>query len=124
MLYVFWLFFFVLIFWLHREGKREGYPLESDMGIGGLREGFPLMASPKTFLRKDGSKVVPETDRTEPAWHAKRMAPIPGSPYVPEGRAWRPQLALAVTPTAPTFPTPPGMAVQCSYPCAICRNTA
>ena len=48
-LYVFWLFFFVLIFWLHREGKREGYPLESDMGIGGLREGFPLMASPKTF---------------------------------------------------------------------------
>ncbi|NBQ12772.1 MAG: photosynthetic reaction center subunit H, partial [Gammaproteobacteria bacterium] len=37
-LYVFWLFFFVLIFWLHREGKREGYPLESDMGIGGLRE--------------------------------------------------------------------------------------
>jgi photosynthetic reaction center H subunit len=86
-LYVFWLFFFVLIFWLHREGKREGYPLESDTGLGGPREGFPLMASPKTFLRKDGSKVVPEKDRTEPAWHAKRMAPISGSPYLPEGNA-------------------------------------
>jgi photosynthetic reaction center H subunit len=26
-LYLFWIFFFGLIIYLHREGKREGYPL-------------------------------------------------------------------------------------------------
>ena len=29
-LYVFFAFFFGLVLWLHREGKREGYPLVSD----------------------------------------------------------------------------------------------
>ena len=29
-LYVFWGFFAALIYYLHQEDKREGYPLESD----------------------------------------------------------------------------------------------
>ncbi|MBU6437489.1 MAG: photosynthetic reaction center subunit H, partial [Betaproteobacteria bacterium] len=29
-LYAFWVFFAGLIYYLHRENKREGYPLESD----------------------------------------------------------------------------------------------
>ena len=29
-LYVFWFFLAGLIFWLRREDRREGYPLESD----------------------------------------------------------------------------------------------
>ena len=29
-LYVFWIFFFLVIFYLHTENKREGYPLVTD----------------------------------------------------------------------------------------------
>ena len=29
-LYAFWLFFFGLLFYLRREDRREGYPLESE----------------------------------------------------------------------------------------------
>ena len=34
-LYVFWIFFFSLVIYLHREGKREGWPLQ--MSSGDLR---------------------------------------------------------------------------------------
>ena len=34
-LYAFWIFFVGLIFYLRREDKREGYPLESDGRAGG-----------------------------------------------------------------------------------------
>ncbi len=32
-LYAFWLFFAGLIYYLHREDKREGYPLVSDRAV-------------------------------------------------------------------------------------------
>jgi len=57
LLYVFWVFFFTLVFWLHREGKREGYPLISDRTGAVVGEGFPAMPPPKTFILKDGSTV-------------------------------------------------------------------
>ncbi|MEO0952871.1 MAG: photosynthetic reaction center subunit H, partial [Pseudomonadota bacterium] len=31
---LFWLFFAVLVFYLHRESKREGYPLEAPHRMG------------------------------------------------------------------------------------------
>jgi photosynthetic reaction center H subunit len=50
-----------LIWYLHREDKREGYPLDSersDRTGGRVRvEGFPAVPSPKTFLLADGSSV-------------------------------------------------------------------
>ena len=33
-LYLFWIFFFGLIIYLHREGKREGYPPEMRVASG------------------------------------------------------------------------------------------
>ena len=40
-LYAFWIFFAGLIFYLRREDKREGYPLESDRAGGVVVQGFP-----------------------------------------------------------------------------------
>ena len=38
-LYAFWIFFFLLVRHLHREGKREGWPLELDGSGDTLVEG-------------------------------------------------------------------------------------
>jgi photosynthetic reaction center H subunit len=60
-LYIFFAFFFVLVMWLHREGKREGYPLWVDRG-GKARptkiEGFPGVPDPKAFILPHGHGTV------------------------------------------------------------------
>ncbi len=84
LLYVFWAFFFTLVFWLHREGKREGYPLISDVNGRVVGEGFPGMPPPKTFILKDGSTVLapkPEKQAELPV-KAARMG---GEPIEPLG---------------------------------------
>ena len=48
-LYAFWVFFAGLIYYLHREDKREGYPLESDRSPNVRVEGFPSVPKPKSF---------------------------------------------------------------------------
>ena len=53
-LYAFWVFFAGLIFYLRREDKREGYPLESDRSGHVRVQGFPAMPRPKTFLLPHG----------------------------------------------------------------------
>ena len=61
-LYVFWVFFAGLIYYLHREDKREGYPLESDRSHrSGDRvkvQGWPPVPKPKTFRLRDGRVVM------------------------------------------------------------------
>jgi photosynthetic reaction center H subunit len=58
-LYAFWIFFAGLIYYLHREDKREGYPLESDRSGGRIKvQGWPSVPSPKTFLLRDGRVVL------------------------------------------------------------------
>lgn len=53
LLYAFWLFFAGLIYYLVREGHREGYPMESDsMGTATIK-GWPI-PEPKTFKLADG----------------------------------------------------------------------
>jgi photosynthetic reaction center H subunit len=42
LIYLFWFFFAGLILYLHRENKREGYPLDSDR-YGVSVEGFPAV---------------------------------------------------------------------------------
>ena len=60
-LYLFWAFFAGLIYYLHRENKREGYPLVTDRP-NELRPvlGFPAPPPPKTYLLAGGKKVVVE----------------------------------------------------------------
>jgi photosynthetic reaction center H subunit len=85
-LYVFWIFFGCLIYYLRREDKREGYPLDSTALGGGVVHGFPRMPDPKTYLLRDGhTATLPnhKNDRRDVA-----VAPIarwPGAPVEPTG---------------------------------------
>jgi photosynthetic reaction center H subunit len=85
-LYVFWIFFACLIFYLRREDKREGYPLDSTALGGGVVHGFPRMPDPKTYqLRGGHTATLPnhKNDRRDVA-----VAPIarwPGAPVEPTG---------------------------------------
>jgi photosynthetic reaction center H subunit len=87
-LYAFFLFFFGLVFYLRREDRREGYPLEDD--VSGRREplgGLFFTALPKTFRLPHGSGelVKPDFSRDERPVRATRTAPWAGSPLEPEG---------------------------------------
>lgn len=85
-LYVFWVFFAGLIFYLRREDKREGYPLESTTGGGGPVHGFPRMPDPKSYPLRDGHiATLPnyKNDRRDVA--LTPAAPWPGAPWVPTG---------------------------------------
>jgi photosynthetic reaction center H subunit len=87
-LYAFWVFFAGLIYYLHRENKREGYPLESDRSGRIKVEGFPRMPRPKTYLLRDGSTVsVPRAAEVAAALNAAPRAGHPGAPLLPSGDA-------------------------------------
>lgn len=85
-LYVFWIFFACLIYYLRREDKREGYPLDSTALGGGIVHGLPRMPDPKSYLLRDGHVVTlpnHKNDRRDVA-----VAPIarwPGAPMEPTG---------------------------------------
>lgn len=83
-LYGFWIFFFGLIMYLRREDKREGYPLEADVGPARSVQGFPGLARPKTWKLESGDVTNP-TGGPEPQVGMTRTAPSAGSPYVPTG---------------------------------------
>jgi len=84
-LYLFWIFFFRLVLYLHQEGKREGYPLESDRRGGVSVIGYPGLPEPKTFhLINGGTVTVPYVnERTDLA--IEPMAKFPGAPMVATG---------------------------------------
>lgn len=64
-LYAFWIFFAGLVYYLHRENKREGYPLESERSPHVKKQGFPAMPEPKTYLLADGRTFYAPNPRTE-----------------------------------------------------------
>ena len=86
-LYAFWIFFAGLVFWLRREDRREGYPLEAEV-YGRLKTPDPvLIPRPKAFHLSNGetkyaprANIVYDTDVAS----AKRE-PWPGAPYDPTG---------------------------------------
>ncbi|MDP3493921.1 MAG: photosynthetic reaction center subunit H [Hyphomonadaceae bacterium] len=87
-LYGFFLFFFALIFYLRREDRREGYPLEDDASgrtepLGGLL----FTAQSKVFrLPHEGGKITkPNGSRDTGELKARRTAPWSGSPLEPVG---------------------------------------
>ncbi|MFO1337398.1 MAG: photosynthetic reaction center subunit H [Burkholderiaceae bacterium] len=88
-LYAFWLFFAGLIYYLHRENKREGYPLESDRSARAPRvaiQGWPPVPEPKTYLLRDGRTVsAPRAEPPVPPVRATPSGPWPGAPLVPDG---------------------------------------
>jgi photosynthetic reaction center H subunit len=88
MMYIFVAFFAALVYYLHQESKREGYPLVADSG-GRNKSiiGFPEPPAAKTFRLPDGSKhVIATTGRPDTrAIAAKPIAPWPGAPQEPTG---------------------------------------
>lgn len=86
-LYAFWIFFAGLIVYLHRENKREGYPLVSNTGPV---VGFPAMPTPKIFHLHDGStRMAPRPEPAETIMGAVPSAPWEGAPLVPTGDPMR-----------------------------------
>ena len=85
-LYAFWLFFAGLLFYLRREDRREGYPLESE-AIGGFRSrDFLWIPPPKTFRRSDGRGVsVPNLRPDLRPINATKTEPWPGAALAPNG---------------------------------------
>jgi photosynthetic reaction center H subunit len=86
-LYMFIGFFLCLVYYLHRENKREGYPLENERSGLVTVQGFPPVPKPKTFKLADGSVV--RAPRANP--HDSRpangtpTARFPGAPLSPDG---------------------------------------
>lgn len=77
-----------LIFYLRREDRREGYPLEEDpSGRVRTNGGLLFTALPKTFHLPFGwgEYTAPNGARDDRALNAERTNISPGSPYVPTG---------------------------------------
>jgi photosynthetic reaction center H subunit len=85
-LYAFWIFFACLIFYLRREDKREGYPLQYEEGRRRRGTGFPSYPGLKNYLLRHGHvATLPNWKNDRPEAAVTPMAPWPGSPYVPTG---------------------------------------
>jgi photosynthetic reaction center H subunit len=82
-------FFFALVLWLHRESKREGYPLAPDLQDRYSRYaivGFPAPPPAKTFHLATGEDVVVDGGRPDTrALALKPREPWPGAPLEPTG---------------------------------------
>lgn len=82
------LFFVCLVFYLRREDRREGYPLEDDAtGRLDTPGGALHTASTKTFLlpHGHGSVTAPTKGREPIAIAARRTERFAGAPLVPTG---------------------------------------
>jgi photosynthetic reaction center H subunit len=88
-LYAFWIFFAGLVYYLHRENKREGYPLQSDRSARAPRvpvQGFPPAPEPKTYkLAHGGTSQAPTGKVDQRPVKARPIAGFPGAPLEPEG---------------------------------------
>lgn len=86
--YAFVLFFIGLIFYLRREDRREGYPLEDTVTGRHLSPGGPLhAATTKSFKLPFGHGTVtaPTKGREPVDIAAQRTARFPGAPFAPTG---------------------------------------
>jgi len=88
-LYAFWVFFAGLIFYLRREDKREGYPLESDRSASAPRVtvvGYPRIPAPKTFRLAHGGTAQAPSGKVDPREiKAQPVGDWPGAPLEPTG---------------------------------------
>ncbi|MDJ0760628.1 MAG: photosynthetic reaction center subunit H [Woeseiaceae bacterium] len=83
---LFWVFFIGLVLYLHRESKREGYPLVSDRSEHVTVQGFPSMPAPKTYHVEGGRTVqAPRPEAPDEDFRAEPAASNPGAPLNPTG---------------------------------------
>ncbi|MEM1190193.1 MAG: photosynthetic reaction center subunit H [Pseudomonadota bacterium] len=105
LLYLFWLFFFSLVVYLHNESKREGYPTvdsHQPKYRGGTLFGLP---KPKTYTlpHGQGTRVSP---RPDPQYELKAEQRIkgPGYPLEPTGNPMLDGIGPAAWATRPETP--------------------
>src|SRR5690606_15163152 len=85
-LYMFWIFFGGLVLYLHRENKREGYPLKTDDGGRRVVQGFPAVPQSKSYLLPDGgTQTAPRVEKEGPPISAVPINNWRGAPIVPTG---------------------------------------
>lgn len=84
-LYLFWAFFAGLIYYLQREGKREGYPLVHEYQDRWVVEGFPGTPSPKTYLLPHGGSVTAPRKEVEREVAILPTSRFVGLPFEPTG---------------------------------------
>ena len=123
------LFFIVLVFYLRREDRREGYPLEDETSgridtVGGAMH----TASTKSFLLPFGHGTVtaPTKGREPVDIAARRIERFSGAPYAPTGnplvdgigpaawadRAKRPDLDMEGHPRIVPLSSAPGFSIS------------
>ncbi len=85
-LYMFWAFFAGLIFYLVREGHREGYPLDNGRAEGGPKQtGWPI-PEPKVYKLANGREVLaPDVNRLDSTYSAQPTHSWLGAPLEPVG---------------------------------------
>jgi photosynthetic reaction center H subunit len=85
-LYMFWAFFAGLIFYLVREGHREGYPLDNGRAEGGPKQtGWPI-PEPTVYKLADGREVLaPDVNRLDSTYSAQPTHSWLGAPLEPVG---------------------------------------
>jgi len=83
-LYMFWIFFAGLIWYLARENRREGYPLDNDRGV--VMNGWMALPEPKMYKLGDGREVwIPDGKVSPQTLNATPLAPHGGAAYEPTG---------------------------------------
>ena len=120
-LYAFWIFFAGLVFYLRREDRREGYPLEIR---GRPRPGDAARSDPDPVaeavppLQRPGEERAPDRRRAPP-WNYRghKHEVWPGAPLEPDTDGLHDAIGPAPTPTARTATTRPGTARSASCPC-------
>ena len=86
-LYAFLFFFAGIVYYLRREDKREGYPLEAENVPRGrtIKEGFPFLPRPKVFRLFHGGVYYAPGKTEEMEIRARQVDRWPGSPLQPIG---------------------------------------
>ena len=85
-LYAFWVFFAGLIFYLRREDKREGYPLEADRA-GRMKRRRASRPSPgsRPSCTTHGPRIRAERSRRPAESRLRPVGAWPGAPMQPTG---------------------------------------
>lgn len=79
-------FFIALVFYLRREDRREGYPLETDVSARLENPGAVWFPPPKQFKLPGGEMAYKPDPRRDPQTeNLKRLAVWPGAPSEPVG---------------------------------------
>lgn len=85
-LYAFWLFFAGLLFYLRREDRREGYPLEDDRTGAIVDPGIIWIPPAKAYRLPDGTThLAPRDERDTRDLPAEPVEAWPGAPLEPTG---------------------------------------